>query len=64
MEDKMKEQRIYPQCCVSAYCDKFGSDCDTCGHKKVLDEFNDWRKKHAAVRKDPIWCPAVWTAQK
>lgn len=55
--------RVYPSCCTLMYCGKI--ECpDTCKNLPVLQEFKAWKERTKALRKDPIWCPSVWTATK
>lgn len=56
----MSESRFYPMSCRSAYCGR--SDCSGCPNEPVLQEFNDWKEKHKAIRPDPTWSPSYYEA--
>ena len=53
-------ERIYPLCCLSAYCGK--TNCEGCINKEKLDEFKAWTKKTNAKPIDPIWCRTIYRA--
>ena len=56
--------RVYPSCCTSAYCGKYGKDCNNlCSNYKTLQEFKQWVKDNNAIVEDPIWCPTIYTKQ-
>ena len=54
--------RVYPQCCTSAFCGRL--DCTGCPKLSTLANSKAWREAHAAIQKDPVWCPSVWTATR
>lgn len=54
----MSETRVYPACCTSAFCGRI--ECTGCESKPILDEFNEWKERTAAVQADRIWSPNVY----
>lgn len=58
----MRETRVYPMCCTSAYCGK--TNCEGCRNKETLDKFNEWKDRTNAQCADPIWCPTVYVSQE
>ena len=59
---KKGEERQYPYCCQSINCGRV--ECSECENEPKLLEFKTWKKKHAAVQDDYIWCPTIWRATK
>lgn len=56
------EERVYPIDCQSAYCGR--TSCNGCPMLPKLSEFKAWRHRTAAVQRDRIWSPSVYTATK
>ena len=59
----MTTTRLYPTCCISAFCGGGGDDCKTCRNGPILAEFKAWVEKTGATVDDPIWSPRIYTAK-
>lgn len=60
----MRETRVYPTRCTSAFCDKVSAECPGCPSLPVLAEFTAWRARTNAKCADHIWSPLVWISQE
>ncbi len=55
--------RVYPVRCQLMYCGNLPDACPTCQDYQSLKDFKKWVQDNCAVVLDPIWNPAVYTAQ-
>lgn len=60
MSKRIPESKVYPMCCTSMYCGKYGDACNGCKHKPELDEFHEWVKLTGAAPADKTWSPLVY----
>lgn len=64
-ENKEILNGIFPGCCQSASCGEWDrSQCEKCRNYPILQEWDEWVKKHNAKQLDEIWYPSVFTACK
>lgn len=59
----MRNQRIYPESCTSAFCGTGGDACKQCAYYPDLQAFKRWVEENNAKPADPIWSPLVYVAQ-
>jgi len=52
-------ERVYPIQCTSAFCGSL--ECNGCSNERELTEFREWVRKTGAIKKDPIWCPLIYS---